>query len=67
MEEGKESTETNGSPVLADVLGNGVIVQHKGNNDVSPVRIWTRLRGNTLGERMKWANPKELAVALPSY
>ncbi|XP_045494279.1 tubby-related protein 4 isoform X2 [Colias croceus] len=62
MEEGEEATETNGGHVLAVALGSGEIVLMRGHDDVSPVRINTGLRGNTLA--MEWANSRELlAVA----
>ncbi|KAM3960985.1 LOW QUALITY PROTEIN: WD40 superfamily protein Tusp [Aphomia sociella] len=62
MEEGEESTENNGGHVLAVALGNGELVLLRGHDDVSPVRILTGLRGNTLA--MEWANSRELlAVA----
>ncbi|XP_031765999.2 tubby-related protein 4 isoform X2 [Galleria mellonella] len=62
MEEGEESTESNGGHVLAVALGNGEIVLLRGHDDVSPVRVHTGLRGNTLA--MEWANSRELlAVA----
>ncbi|XP_060801858.1 tubby-related protein 4 [Amyelois transitella] len=62
MEEGEESTESNGGHVLAVALGNGEIVLLRGHDDVSPARISTGLRGNTLA--MEWANSRELlAVA----
>ncbi|XP_047526052.1 tubby-related protein 4 isoform X2 [Pieris napi] len=62
MEEGEETTETNGGHVLAVALGSGDIVLMRGHDDVSPIRISTGLRGNTLA--MEWANSRELlAVA----
>ncbi|CAH0729304.1 unnamed protein product, partial [Brenthis ino] len=62
MEEGEENGETNGGHVLAVALGNGEIVLLRGHDDVSPVRVHTGLRGNTLA--MEWANSRELlAVA----
>lgn len=62
MEEGEEGGENNGGHVLAVALGNGEIVLLRGHDDVSPVRVVTGLRGNTLA--MEWANSRELlAVA----
>ncbi|CAH2105427.1 unnamed protein product [Euphydryas editha] len=62
MEEGEEIGENNGGHVLAVALGNGEIVLLRGHDDVSPFRIHTGLRGNTLA--MEWANSRELlAVA----
>ncbi|XP_075971437.1 WD40 superfamily protein Tusp isoform X2 [Anticarsia gemmatalis] len=62
MEEGEEGGENNGGHVLAVALGNGEIVLLRGHDDVSPVRVKTGLRGNTLA--MEWANSRELlAVA----
>nr|XP_049694956.1 tubby-related protein 4 [Helicoverpa armigera] len=62
MEEGEEGGENNGGHVLAVALGNGEIVLLRGHDDVSPVRVATGLRGNTLA--MEWANSRELlAVA----
>ncbi|KAJ2951882.1 hypothetical protein O0L34_g4132 [Tuta absoluta] len=62
MEEGDDNTETNAGHVLAVALGNGEIVLMRGHDDVSPARIVTGLRGNTVA--MEWANSKELlAVA----
>ncbi|XP_059056660.1 tubby-related protein 4 [Achroia grisella] len=62
MEEGEEITDTNGGHVLAVALGNGEIVLLRGHDDVSPIRVHTGLRGNTLA--MEWANSRELlAVA----
>ncbi|XP_049869674.1 tubby-related protein 4 [Pectinophora gossypiella] len=62
MEEGEDNTDSNTGHVLAVALGNGEIVLLRGHDDVSPVRIKTGLRGNTLA--MEWANSRELlAVA----
>ncbi|XP_035438770.2 tubby-related protein 4 isoform X1 [Spodoptera frugiperda] len=62
MEEGEETGENNGGHVLAVALGSGEIVLLRGHDDVSPVRVSTGLRGNTLA--MEWANSRELlAVA----
>ncbi|CAG4991660.1 unnamed protein product [Parnassius apollo] len=62
MEEGEEGNETTNGHVLAVALGNGEIVFLHGHDDVSPVRVCTGLRGNTLA--MEWANSRELlAVA----
>ncbi|CAG9136050.1 unnamed protein product [Plutella xylostella] len=62
MEEGEEGAESGGGHVLAVALGNGEIVLLRGHDDVSPVRVRTGLRGNTLA--MEWANSRELlAVA----
>ncbi|KAG6457468.1 hypothetical protein O3G_MSEX010319 [Manduca sexta] len=62
MEEGEEGSDNNGGHVLAVALGNGEIVLLRGHDDVSPVRVRTGLRGNTLA--MEWANSRELlAVA----
>ncbi|KPJ02892.1 Tubby-related protein 4 [Papilio xuthus] len=62
MEEGEEGSESSGGRVLAVALGNGEIVLLHGHDDVSPVRVTTGLRGNTLA--MEWANSRELlAVA----
>lgn len=62
MEEGEEGAENNGGHVLAVALGNGEIVLLRGHDDVSPIRVKTGLRGNTLA--MEWANSRELlAVA----
>lgn len=62
MEEGEEGGENNGGHVLAVALGSGEIVLLRGHDDVSPVRVSTGLRGNTLA--MEWANSRELlAVA----
>ncbi|KAH9634520.1 hypothetical protein HF086_016608 [Spodoptera exigua] len=62
MEEGEETGENNGGHVLAVALGSGEIVLLRGHDDVSPVRVATGLRGNTLA--MEWANSRELlAVA----
>ncbi|XP_045535008.1 tubby-related protein 4 [Papilio machaon] len=62
MEEGEEGGESSGGHVLAVALGNGEIVLLHGHDDVSPVRVATGLRGNTLA--MEWANSRELlAVA----
>lgn len=61
MEEG-DDTENNANHVLAVALGNGEIVLLRGHDDVSPVRVATGMRGNTLA--MEWANSRELlAVA----
>lgn len=61
MEEG-DDTESNANHVLAVALGNGEIVMMTGHDDVSPVRVVTGMRGNTLA--MEWANSRELlAVA----
>ncbi|CAG9559846.1 unnamed protein product [Danaus chrysippus] len=62
MEEGEEVGENKGGHVLAVALGNGEIVLLRGHDDVSPIRIHTGVRGNTLA--MEWANSRELlAVA----
>ncbi|XP_068631348.1 tubby-related protein 4 [Battus philenor] len=62
MEEGEEGVENNNGHVLAVALGNGEIVLLHGHDDVSPVRVFTGLRGHTLA--MEWANSRELlAVA----
>ncbi|XP_028028931.1 tubby-related protein 4 isoform X1 [Bombyx mandarina] len=62
MEEGEDGSENNGGHVLAVALGSGEIVLLRGHDDVSPVRVQTGIRGNTLA--MEWANSKELlAVA----
>ncbi|CAH2071665.1 unnamed protein product, partial [Iphiclides podalirius] len=62
MEEGEEGAETNNGHVLAVSLGSGEIVLLHGHDDVSPVRVATGIRGNTLA--MEWANSRELlAVA----
>ncbi|XP_041971017.1 tubby-related protein 4 isoform X2 [Aricia agestis] len=59
MEEGEE---VESGHVLAVALGSGEVVLLRGHDDVSPVRIHTGLRGNTLA--MEWANSRELlAVA----
>lgn len=61
MEEGDDA-ENNITHVLAVGLGNGEIVMMTGHDDVSPVRVATGMRGDTLA--MEWANSRELlAVA----
>lgn len=59
MEEGEEAQ---GGHVLAVALGSGELVLLRGHDDVSPARVATGLRGDTL--QMEWGNSRELlAVA----